>query len=453
MRAYVFVLIVLIAFGAVGGLVFLSHRSGPPVSSPGPYGTGGYPGVSPLPAGVVGSVPEIRVNYGNGVFSGEQGPYCWAGNAATNQVTTAAGGRCVSSAPPTNSTGLPTIAVYPNARFSFGFTYQQHPESVEASIFQSGSMEVVMTNSSAINGFSLGSLPAGNYIMGVNASFGRSYTSEYYGIKPIESANYSEGSIAILNRGESDEMKSITQPAGNAGSVGGMTVSFPGLMIYHLTLSSANMVEDVNLSAISVITGDWVRFIPSYLPEVGPSGTDADMLVAGAFELSSPGNDANVSMIIQATTSGGSFGEVALPMQGQDSFVVLHTLATGQEFQGGGISATPGQTNFGTESIIYDPASGGSNQSLPVAVSIAGFFGVNGSVLPQPPWLKFSVPGSSTNLSMTPYDPLYFALDMTATSAAPLGSYTLVVDVEVGTGSLTLFIPVEVNPPVYSAAG
>jgi hypothetical protein len=155
----------------------------------------------------------------------------------------------------------------------------------------------------------------------------------------------------------------------------------------------------------------------------------------------------------QATASGGSLGEVALPMEGQSSFVVLHSLATGQEFQGGGISATPGQTNFGTESIIYDPASGGSNQSLPVTVSIAGFFGVNGSVLPQPPWLKFSVPGSSTNLSIRPYDPLYFALDMTATNAAPLGSYTLVVDVEVGGGGFTLFIPVEVNPPVYSAAG
>jgi len=452
MRAYVFVLVVLIAFGAVGGLLFLSQHSGPPVSSPGPYGTGGYPGVSPLPAGVVGTVPEIRVNYANGVFSGEQGPYCWAGNAATNQVTTGAGGKCVSSVPPTNSTGLPTIAVYPNTHFSFGFTYQ-HPESVEASIFQSGSMEVVMINSSTINGFSLGSLPAGNYIMDVNASFGRSYTSEYFGIKPLESANYSEGSIAIVNRGESSEMESITQPAGNAGSVSSMTVSFPSLSVYHLTLSSATMVEDVNLSSISVISGDWVRFVPSHLPEVGPNGTDADMLVAGAFELSSPGNDANVSMIIQATSSGGSFGEAALPMEGQGSFVVLHSLAAGQEFRGGGISATPGQTNFGTESVIYDPASVGSNQSVPVTVSIAGFFGVNGSVLPQPPWLKFSVPGSSTNLSITPYDPLYFALDMTATNAAPLGSCTLVVDVEVGSVGFTLFIPVEVNPPVYSAAG
>ena len=78
---------------------------------------------------------------------------------------------------------------------------------------------------------------------------------------------------------------------------------------------------------------------------------------------------------------------------------------------------------------------------------------MNGSVLPQPLWLKFSVPGSSTNLSITPYDPLYFPLDMTAANAAPLGSYTLVVDVQVGSGGFTLFIPVEVNPPVYSAAG
>ena len=57
-----------------------------------------------------------------------------------------------------------------------------------------------MTNSSAINGFSLGSLPAGNYIMGVNASFGRSYTSEYYGIKPIE--------VGRIQRGEHRHIQS-----------------------------------------------------------------------------------------------------------------------------------------------------------------------------------------------------------------------------------------------------
>ena len=109
------------------------------------------------------------------------------------------------------------------------------------------------------------------------------------------------------------------------------------------------------------------------------------------------------------------------------------------------------QTNFGIESIIYDPQSGDVNPSLPVTLSIAGFYDANGSVGPQPSWLQFFVPQSSTNLSITPYDPLYFELGFTATSAAPLGSYTVVVDVHVGGENLMIFTPVVVGPAIYAA--
>ena len=248
-------------------------------------------------------------------------------------------------------------------------------------------------------------------------------------------------------------MKSITQPAGNAGSVGGMTVSFPGLIIYHLTLSSANMVEGVNLSAISVITGDWVRFIPSYLPEVGPSGTDADMLVAGAFELSSPGNDANVSMIIQATTSGGSFGEVAPPDAGSGQLRRLAHPRHRSGVSGGGISATPGQDEL-RHRVDHLRSRERGFQSVPSRRCVDRRVLWRERLGPAP------APLAEVLRAWVFDEPVHDAIrpallrarhDRDERRAA--GSYTLVVDVEVGTGSLTLFIPVEVNPPVYSAAG
>ena len=156
-------------------------------------------------------------------------------------------------------------------------------------------------------------------------------------------------------------------------------------------------------------------------------------------------------MIIEARAGGGSFGDVGLPIEGSGRSVVFHSLARNQEFRTGTLSVfSANQSNFAIASIIYDPKSGDANQSLPVTVSIAGLYGSNGTVRPLPPWLQFSVPQSSTNLSLKPYGPLYFALDFTTTNAAPLGVYTLVVNVQVGGGTLTLFIPVDVGPPIYT---
>jgi hypothetical protein len=464
--ASVFVFTILVGVSIVGALSFFSNRGGTSVQSnlPGPYGIEGspngvasaagpqIPGLPPLPAGLVGNVPRIGVSYENMPFSGEQGSYCWAGIATTNQSTATTGRTCHIAAPPTNSISLPTIAVYPNATLYFGLRDQQNPSNVEATLFESGSMRLVETSASAfLSGFALGPLQAGDYILKVNESFGGSHTSAYFGIKQIESVDYREGSIAISIGSPSVHMVTLTQPAGNPGSVGSKTEGFVGLETWPLTLSSPTLMRDVNLTSISVISGDWVRFLPSYLPEVGPSGTKVNMLLAGAVRPFVNNDISNVSMIIQATARGGGIGEVALPLEGSGGSVVLHSLASKQEFQtGDAMVFAADQTNSVGISIIYDPRSGGINQSIPVTASIAGFYDANGSVVPQPPWLQFSVPQASTNLSITPYDPLHFSLDYTGTSAAPLGVYTLVVDVQVGTGSLTLFMPVDVTPPIFT---
>jgi hypothetical protein len=462
--ARVFLIVVLAGVGILGGLYFASSRTVPPVViSPGPYGTDvnatgvagtgqtgepQLPGLPPLPATLVGTIPAVDVVYQQMPFTGMQGSYCWAGIATTNQSTTTSERTCHAAALPANSPGIPTVAVYPNATLSFQFADQQYPKSLSASLLQSGSMKLVSTNTSAIGGFALGSLRVGNYLLVINASYPRSYTVDYYDVMQIESPTYASGNISI----------SIGSPVVHMGSLsiaegtGTMTTSFPTLELWPLTLTSPSVINGVNLTSMSVINGDWVQFLPSYLPEVGPNGTSVTMLLAGAVRPFVANDIGNVSMIIQASATGGNFGQIALPLEGSGSSIVLHSLASSnQDILVGAFSVmAANQSNFGAESIIYDPQTGATNQSIPIAISIAGFFNANGTIGPQPSWLQFYIPQSSMDLSLTPYNPLYFQIDFTSTSAAPLGFYTLVVDVHIGSDNLTLFAPVDVRPPIFA---
>ena len=404
--------------------------------------------MAPLPEGLVGQVPRIEVSYDNEPFSGFQGSYCWRGIATTVQTASTSALTCYAAALPDTSAGLPTIAVYPNATLSFQFPDQQYPQSLTASLYRSGSMQPVQSNVSAASELALGLLPAGGYILSVHATYGQSFTSEYFGIQQIESANFHAGSIQIAIAGPNVQMEAFSQKDPSGGTSG---TSFPGLETWPLTLSSATVQRDVNLSSISVIDGNWVRFIPSVVPEVGPNGTVVDMLLAGAVRPFVDNDISNVSMIIQATTGDGAFGEAALPLEGSAGPIVIHSLSPPSQ-QSEGPSWTvfaANQTNFGIYSMVYDPASGDSSQSLPVSASIVGFFNASGETGPQPSWLQFFMPQSSTNLSMTAYNPLYFEIGYTSTSAAPLGTYTLVVDVNVGGQVVTIYTPVVVSPPIF----
>jgi hypothetical protein len=347
-------------------------------------------------------------------------------------------------------TSIPTFVVYPNALLSFGVSDWQNTQNITASLFLSGSMKLVVTNASARNGFAMGSLPAGDYILIANATFGRSFTSDYFGIKQIESANYTEGNITI------SVGLTPNQPDPSPGSTPSSITGFPSLEEYPLTLSSPTVIEDVNLSSIGLISGNWIKFLPSFLPEVGPNGTEAEMLLAGETVLNPLSNlilnGNNNPLIIEATAGGANLGEVALPagpLENSNGFVVLRSMAPNQEFLGSVAEDSVSQSNLDIQSIIYDPESGYVNQTLPVSLSIAGFLGENGQVLPQPSWLEFAVSEATANRSIIPYAPLYFALHFTAAGSAPAGLYTLVVDVEVGSINLTLFIPVDISPAAY----
>ncbi len=475
----IFVLTVLVGVSVLGGLSLVTSRPSPAQTTvPGTYGveanqtgtrTQAAPtpgnGVPPLPPSLLGTAPVIDAEYENMPFAGEQGSYCWAGNATTVQLGTTAAPTCYSAPSPTEMSGLPTIAVYPNATVGFQFPEDLYSGfsgasfvnmtglALAAYLYQSGSMDLVTSNASAISGFALGALPAGDYVLKVNATWGRSFTVDYFGVQQIRSVDFAEGGITISVGSPSVQMASMSQPAGGSapGSQGDMTVSGPDLETWPLTLTSPTLVRDVNLSSISVIKGDWVRFLPSFLPEVGPNGTEADMLLSGAVRPFVKNDISNVTMIIQATSRGGSIGEAGLPLEGAGGAAVFHSLAPGQDFETPtwGLSAS-NQTNFGVVSLIYDPPSAPANQSLPVTVSIAGLYQAGGAIVPLPSWLQFRVPSSSTNLSIAPYRPLEFAVGDYTSSSAPLGGYTLVIDIQVGGASMTLFTPVEVGAPIYA---
>ncbi len=201
-----------------------------------------------------------------------------------------------------------------------------------------------------------------------------------------------------------------------------------------------------------MISGDWVKFLPSELNEVGPNGTVVDMLIAGAVRPFVNNDISNVSMIIQAVASTGVQGEVALPLEGYGGFVVINsTTQSDQQFQSPSWDVfAANQTNYGVESIIYDPSAGGANQTLPISVSILGFLDASGVVVQQPSWLQFSLPQSSEGLVISPYDPLYIPVAYQSTSAAPLGSYTVVISIEIGGSAVTIYTPVVVSPPIFA---
>jgi hypothetical protein len=322
--------------------------------------------------------------------------------------------------------------------------------NIAAALFDSGSMNLVESNSSANSGFALGVLPVGDYILMVNATWARSYTIDYFGIQQIASVNFTEGSISISVGSPSVRIVSMSGPAGNPSSPSTETVSGPDLETWPLTLSSPAMIKGVNLTASSVISGNWVRFLPSYLPEVGPNGTSVEMLLNGAVRPFVNNDISNATMIIQAIGGGGATGEVGIPIEGSGGSVVIHSLASGQQFETPTWSVTQGQENFVSLSLIYDPPSAVTGQSLPVSASIAGLYEAGGAVAPLPSWLQFSITAGSTNLAIAPYSPLQIQISTSSATSAPTGGYTVVINLQVGGASLTVFAPVVVVGPVFA---
>ncbi len=73
---------------------------------------------------------------------------------------------------------------------------------------------------------------------------------------------------------------------------------------YPFTIYSKTTVP-VNMTAVNAPSGAWIRFVPSYLPSVGPNGANVTMYEAGLTVLRNVANPDNTSMFIDADGPNG----------------------------------------------------------------------------------------------------------------------------------------------------
>jgi hypothetical protein len=196
-----------------------------------------------------------------------------------------------------------------------------------------------------------------------------------------------------------------------------------GLEEWAVTVYS-NTATDVNMSTAMVPLNMWAKFVPSYLPDVGPEGAATTLLIAGALMPFVP-NQFNVSVFMDAVGSSGSEGEAFLPVEPVLPVEVLHApgpINSQIEVNYANAALTTGQTGTVVYGVVYDPASQSAGSSLSISMRISGIL-ENGAVQPLPSWLTVSQPEPSFKLPAN--EPYYFGFDMTISSTAPQGLYSL----------------------------
>ena len=168
----------------------------------------------------------------------------------------------------------------------------------------------------------------------------------------------------------------------------------------------------------------WAKFVPAYLPDIGPKGATATLLIAGALKPFVP-NQFNISIFMDAVGSSGSEGEAFLPVEPVLPVEVLHApgaINSQIEVNGANTLLTIGQTGTVTYGVVYDPASQSASSSLSVTLRISGIL-ENGAVQPLPSWLTVNQP--EPHFKLPTNEPYYFGFDITVSSTAPQGFYSL----------------------------
>ncbi len=232
-----------------------------------------------------------------------------------------------------------------------------------------------------------------------------------------DSTAYGNGiRISLDGRGNYNKLG----PCGPGGGLDEVTVN-----IY------SDSATDVNMSALSVQPGIWVKFTPPYIRNVGPKGASTTLLIAGATTFPLLGsNNYNISLFIDAMGAKGLSGETFLPVVPTVPVQVLHApgpihslieakhvltvLTTGQ-------TSSSGSAVYG---VVYDPISASASKSLSVNMTVSGIL-ENGKIQPVPSWLKIYLPQQTFQL--VPEEPSYFGFSATFASDAPSGHYTLVL--------------------------
>ena len=450
-----FVVVVLIIVGGLGAAVYLGVPTSVPTSSSGhPPGNGPFitdtgtssftstasastgttGGRAPYPLYLPASPPLGLLYYDNMPFTGLQGSYCWPPSGSGAEV------RCADIAG-IKPSAVPVVAVYPRPNVTFSSTFWRGIQGVSIELYKGASTDPVF--SGRVTGYHPYGFPlnftSGSYLLSVIDYYGGGAdVSSYYNLTAVASPSASVVGGLKIQVG-SPEVHYFTMTTPN------YTVSGPSWEDWPITVTS-NATTDVDLSAASVIYGDWVEFVPSHLTNVGPAGAVAHMLIAGAVRPFVDNDISNVSLMIRASGQGGELGQVLIPMEGSEYITVFRSSAPSNITTGvHPFQATRGQTDYGAYSLVYDPGGVPSNTSLQVDLSIVGV--INGTqVNGVPTWLALSLLNPSVTLQA--YQPVYLRLSARAAADAPVGDYALLLRAVADGKTSYLVVPFSVVNPI-----
>jgi hypothetical protein len=201
----------------------------------------------------------------------------------------------------------------------------------------------------------------------------------------------------------------------------------------------------VTLAVADLPDGSWARFIPDPL-NVGPSSNFTTLVLAGMVE-PFVATRYNVTVNVRVTSQNNTESEtnIAVVREGNITIANAVQLIELQSFSPKWIT-NPNATSVEAFGIVYSPDGTVHPSTLNVHLSIGGLASTGGrDTLPD--WLRISVRNQSFALS--PNQPAYVSL-MATTTAAPVGTYQIIVNETVNGEEFSVEIPLAVVPQSVS---
>ena len=377
-------------------------------------------------------VPSIWLNYEQMVFSGRQGSYCWSFSSPSSP--------CVTESVPLNTSAVPTVAVYPQPSIAFEIgppAMRQSPNgAMSYTLYTLNPLHTVLSESGYQVQFNFTS---GDYLLAVNFTASSESSSDYFLLSTVAHED------SAVNHGLRVEIGGLNYDPHDSLSMGSGEITFVGVESWSVTVYS-NVTTNIELSSLSVMLGTWAEFVPSHLANVGPNGTQTDLLIAGAVRPFENNDMANVSLIVRGTGSDGSWGQATLPLEGGSLVIPIAPGGSVVAQNPRSWLATTGSTQYdSTFGLAYDLGGMPSNATTTASIAVDGMVS-GGQLEPLPSWLTLSPEFS--NLTLQAYKPNYDLMSMTTTAQAPLGSYYVLLDITTSVQHTYALIEIEVTPPV-----
>jgi hypothetical protein len=199
--------------------------------------------------------------------------------------------------------------------------------------------------------------------------------------------------------------------------------TFAAKQVFPLLITSPQTVP-VSLAAESVPSGVWIHFVPAHL-DAGPTGSQSQMIIAGAVKPLIPGSP-NIQNISIRASYGNSSTDVPLTVIRWLQLSIIHSPGP-IEFANALVVGTdsPSSETYGA---VYEPVSGSPNSTLVVNFSALGIM-QDGKMIPLPTWL--TVLYSNQSLILVPDKPTYFSMGARPFNGLP-GDYVLVIQESIG---------------------